>query len=68
MKCKIRLACQGEVQPDGKIKNILLLSTDISLPAEEILEYQAVVHLNRMSTTNSVSCGVGRLARPEYAI
>jgi len=38
-KCKIRLACLGEVQPDGKIKNILLLSTDISLPAEEILEY-----------------------------
>ncbi len=25
-------------------------------------------HLNRMSTNNSVSCGVGRLARPEYAI
>ena len=28
-----------EEPPDGKIKNILLLSTDISLPAEEILEY-----------------------------
>ena len=39
LKCKIRLACLREVQPDGKIKNILLLSTDISLPAEEILEY-----------------------------
>ena len=39
MKCKIRLACLREVQPDGKIKNILLLSTDIILPGEEILEY-----------------------------
>ena len=39
LKCKIRLACLRKVQPDGKIKNILLLSTDISLPAEEILEY-----------------------------
>ena len=39
LKCKIRLACLSEVQPNGKIKNILLFSTDISLPGEQILEY-----------------------------
>jgi len=39
LKCKIRLACLSEVQPDGKIKNILLFSTDINLPTEQILEY-----------------------------
>ena len=33
------MACLGEVQPNGKIKNILLFSTDINLPAEQILEY-----------------------------
>ena len=39
LKCKIRLACLGEVQPNGKMKNILLFSTDINLTAEQILEY-----------------------------
>ena len=39
MKCKIRLACLSEVQPNGKIKNILLFSTDIALTGEQILEY-----------------------------
>jgi len=39
LKCKIRLACLSEVQPNGKIKNILLFSTDINLPGEQILEY-----------------------------
>ena len=39
MKCKIRLACLSEVQPNGKIKNILLFSTDIDLTGEQILEY-----------------------------
>lgn len=39
LKCKIRLACLSEVQPNGKIKNILLFSTDIELTSEQILEY-----------------------------
>jgi len=39
LKCKIRLACLSEVQSNGKIKNILLFSTDINLPAQQILEY-----------------------------
>jgi hypothetical protein len=39
LKCKIRLACLSEVQPNGKIKNILLFSTDIELKGEQILEY-----------------------------
>ena len=39
LKCKIRLACFSEVQPNGKIKNILLFSTDIDLAGEKILEY-----------------------------
>ena len=39
LKCKIRLACLSEVQPNGKIKNILLFSTDIELTGEQILEY-----------------------------
>ena len=39
LKCKIRLACLCEVQPNGKIKNILLFSTDIELTSEQILEY-----------------------------
>ena len=39
LKCKIRLAVISELQPNGKIKNILLFSTDINLPAEQILEY-----------------------------
>ena len=39
LKCKIRLACLSEVQSNGKIKNILLFSTDIALAAEQILEY-----------------------------
>jgi hypothetical protein len=29
LKCKIRLASLSELQPNGKIKNILLFSTDI---------------------------------------
>jgi IS4 transposase len=29
----------SELQPNGKIKNILLFSTDIALAAEQILEY-----------------------------
>jgi len=39
LKCKIRLACLSELQPNGKIKNILLFSTDINLPSEQIFEY-----------------------------
>ncbi|TAE46557.1 MAG: transposase [Oscillatoriales cyanobacterium] len=39
LKCKIRLACLSEVQANGKIKNILLFSTDIELKGEQILEY-----------------------------
>ena len=39
LKCKIRLACISELQTNGKTKNILLFSTDINLPAEQILEY-----------------------------
>ncbi|MGB7894326.1 MAG: transposase [Microcoleus sp.] len=39
LKCKIRLACLSELQPHGKIKNILLFSTDIELTGEQILEY-----------------------------
>jgi hypothetical protein len=39
LKCKIRLACLSELQPNGKIKNILLFSTDIELTGEQILEY-----------------------------
>lgn len=39
LKCKIRLACLEEVQPNGKTKNILLFSTDINLTGEQILEY-----------------------------
>ncbi|MEG4229105.1 transposase [Microcoleus sp. N9_B2] len=39
LKCKIRLACLSELQPNGKIKNILLFSTDVNLPTEQILEY-----------------------------
>ena len=39
LKCKIRLACLSEVQPKGKIKKILLLSIDIALTGEQILEY-----------------------------
>jgi hypothetical protein len=39
LKCKIRLACLSELQSNGKIKNILLFSTDINLPAQQILEY-----------------------------
>ena len=39
LKCKIRLAVIFELQPNGKIKNILLFSTDINLPAEQIHEY-----------------------------
>ncbi|MEG4816430.1 transposase [Microcoleus sp. K5-D4] len=39
LKCQIRLACLQEVQPNGKIKNILLFSTDLDLTGEQILEY-----------------------------
>lgn len=39
LKCKIRLACLSEAQPNGKTKNILLFSTDIELTGEQILEY-----------------------------
>ena len=39
LKCKIRLACISELQTNGKTKNILLFSTEINLPAEQILEY-----------------------------
>src|SRR6476469_637762 len=39
LKCKIRLACLSELQPNGKIKNLLLFSTDIELTGEQILEY-----------------------------
>jgi len=39
LKCEIRLAVISELQPNGKIKNVLLFSTDINLPAEQILEY-----------------------------
>ena len=39
LKCKIRWACLSELQPNGKIKNILLFSTDIELTGEQILEY-----------------------------
>ncbi|MEG4091127.1 hypothetical protein [Microcoleus sp. Pol12B4] len=47
LKCKIRLACLSELQPNGKIKNILLFSTDINLPTQQILEYyQAVFRLS----------------------
>jgi hypothetical protein len=38
-KCQIRLACISEVQANGHTKNILLFSTDIHLPAEQIFEY-----------------------------
>lgn len=33
------LSCISELQANGKTKNILLFSTDINLPAEQILEY-----------------------------
>ena len=39
LKCKIRLACSSELQTNGKTKNVLLLSIDINLKAEQILEY-----------------------------
>ena len=39
LKSEIRLAVISELQPNGKIKNILLFSTDIALAAEQILEY-----------------------------
>jgi hypothetical protein len=39
LKCKIRLASISELQTNGKTKNVLLFSTDINLPAEQILEY-----------------------------
>ncbi len=39
LKCEVRLAVISELQPNGKIKNILLFSTAINLPAEQILEY-----------------------------
>ena len=39
LKCKIRLACISQLQTNGKTKNVLLFSTDINLPAEQILEY-----------------------------
>ena len=39
LKCKIRLACLSELQPNGNIKNLLLFSTDIELTGEQILEY-----------------------------
>ena len=38
-KCQIRLACISEIQANGHTKNILLFSTDIHLPAEQIFEY-----------------------------
>ena len=39
LNCQISLACISEVQPNGKIKNALLFSTDIHLPPEQIVEY-----------------------------
>ena len=39
LNCQIRLACISEVQANGEIKNALLLSTDIHLPPEQIVEY-----------------------------
>ncbi len=39
LKCEVRLAVISELQPNGKIKNILLFSTAINLPSEQIIEY-----------------------------
>ena len=39
LNCQICLICISEVQAKGKIKTALLFSTDINLPAEQILEY-----------------------------
>ncbi len=33
------MACISQLQTNGKTKNVLLFSTDINLPAEQILEY-----------------------------
>ena len=39
LKCKIRLACISQLQTNGKTKNVLLFSTGINLPSEQILAY-----------------------------
>jgi len=39
LNCQISLACISEVQANGKITNALLFSTDVHLPAEQIVEY-----------------------------
>ena len=33
------MACRSQLPTNGKTKNVLLFSTDINLPAEQILEY-----------------------------
>lgn len=39
LKCEIRRSVISELQPNGKIKNILLFSTDINLHPEQVIEY-----------------------------